>query len=226
MGDQVVIVMLRQPTRSDPNESRSDPFYEYGCFGLTGCHETNLLRDTSADGARLAFVQPGKNEIRLVLLTPPARIEWRGLRLVATWTPPEMPLRYDEAPVLVANRIPPRRSSLLDLIEETNRTTPVGKFSSRFRSRKEPLPPAVAAELVRMWETASRTARRATTYVDALPYPPERPLYGTARRDRYAELLRAAGAPMTAVAPTPRRCIPRNTPRDDRTPLATRGRRC
>jgi hypothetical protein len=141
MDDTVVIVMLRQPKRSDPNESRSDPFYEYGCFGLTGCHETNLLNDTSANGTRLAFVQPGKNDVRLVLVTPPATIDWCGSRLIATWTRTEMPLRYDEAPVLVANRFPPRRSSLLDVIEKTNRTTPVGKFPSRFRSRKEPVPP-------------------------------------------------------------------------------------
>ena len=30
---RVVVVMLRQP-KSDPTESRTDPLYEFGCFGL------------------------------------------------------------------------------------------------------------------------------------------------------------------------------------------------
>ena len=34
----VFFVHLRRPNRSDPDEQRDDPFYEFGSFGCTGCH--------------------------------------------------------------------------------------------------------------------------------------------------------------------------------------------
>lgn len=40
MTDRVHIVMLRQPG-SHEGEARTDPFYEFGCFGLTGCHSNS-----------------------------------------------------------------------------------------------------------------------------------------------------------------------------------------
>jgi hypothetical protein len=40
---RVIIVHLRRPKTADPKESRSDPFWEFGSFGITGCHSENLM---------------------------------------------------------------------------------------------------------------------------------------------------------------------------------------
>lgn len=71
----VFIVMLRRPRR---NDCRSDPYYEFGSFGLTTCHSRNLLHPKNAEGrlkgARLAFVQGGKAGVKLICVTTPIRI--------------------------------------------------------------------------------------------------------------------------------------------------------
>ena len=45
----VVIVCLRQPIKDNPDEKRSDPFWEFGSFGCTGCHSTNLMNPRNAN---------------------------------------------------------------------------------------------------------------------------------------------------------------------------------
>jgi hypothetical protein len=40
---RVIIVMLRQPRLDDPNEMRTDPLWEFGSFGCTGCHRKSLM---------------------------------------------------------------------------------------------------------------------------------------------------------------------------------------
>lgn len=194
MPDRVIFVMLRQPDRSDPEESRSDPFYEFGCFGITGCHQTNLLSDTAAQGARLAFVQGGPDQLRLVHITPPVSIEPKGRQLVATWKPADMPLRFQDAPVLVENRPAIRNTALLKFLKGTNRSTPVAQFTSRFRARKKPLPDDIATEMLSAWRTASTAGRRSESYIDALPYLPNRPLDAGERKQRFNDLLIVAGA--------------------------------
>jgi hypothetical protein len=62
--------MLRRPRKDDP---RTDPFWEFGSFGCTGCHGNNLLHPKNCqirNGDRLAFVQGG-NLAPLPLVTPP-----------------------------------------------------------------------------------------------------------------------------------------------------------
>lgn len=194
MPDRVIFVMLRQPDRSDPEESRSDPFYEFGCFGITGCHQTNLLNDAAAQGARLAFVQGGPDQLRLVHITPPVSIEAKGRQLVATWKPADMPLRFQDAPVLVENRPAIRNTALLKFLKGTNRSTPVAQFTSRFRARKEALPEDIAKEILGTWDTATAAGRRSESYVDALPYLPNRPLNTRERKERFSDLLTRAGA--------------------------------
>ena len=39
----VIIVLLRRPYRHQSDERRDDPFWEFGSFGCTGCHRTNLM---------------------------------------------------------------------------------------------------------------------------------------------------------------------------------------
>jgi hypothetical protein len=106
-ADSVFIVQLRRPDRASPNESRDDPFWESGSFGITGCHSHNLMnckRANQLTGARLAFSQGGRCGTRLVYLTPPVKIVPHGELLEARWTPREMPFRYEDAPVLIANK--------------------------------------------------------------------------------------------------------------------------
>jgi hypothetical protein len=93
--DRVVIVLLRRPKpRSvNPSEKRSDPFWEFGSFGVTGCHAKNLMSSRSAErlnGVRLAFAQGGTQGTRLVCLTcltPPVNFVDQGLRIEARWAP-------------------------------------------------------------------------------------------------------------------------------------------
>ncbi len=46
----VLVALLRQPRMERPNEMRSDPFWEFGSFGLTGCHKTNLMHPKEGEG--------------------------------------------------------------------------------------------------------------------------------------------------------------------------------
>lgn len=77
MEEKLVLVMLRRPDRSNSKEKRSDPFWECGSFGCTGCYERNLMNPRTADrvkGLRLAFVQGGNDGFKLVYVTPPIRV--------------------------------------------------------------------------------------------------------------------------------------------------------
>jgi len=107
-AEKVIIVHLRRPKSKSqrPAEMRSDPFWEFGSFGITKCHVQNLMHRDNADelrNARLAFAQGGKQGTRLVYLTPPVKIVTHNDRLEATWTPHTMPFRYCDAPLLVSN---------------------------------------------------------------------------------------------------------------------------
>lgn len=168
-NNKVVIVHLRRPGKDDP---RSDPFWEFGSFGVTGCHARNLLHPKSAHkliGVRLAFAQGGKLGTRLVFLSP-------GVRKIngseALWSPCKMPFRYSDAPLLINKRgetdFPRLRKTLLG----GNRSTLVGQFSSNFRSCKQPLEEAIAREIVNVYEDRRKSAGQnalAKNYVEALP---------------------------------------------------------
>lgn len=197
----IIIVMLRQPDESNPEEARTDPMFEFGSFGLTGCHRRNLLAGTRATGARLAFAQPGPNEVRLVMLTSPLTIVRHATVLEATWTPPEMPLKFGDAPVLVDNDgssdIPLLRAS----IQDGQRSTWVARFTSAFRSRTRPLEQDIATEFVSAWNRRVATKTRARVYWEALPYPP--PLCDHDRTGTRAALLRSANPETSPPQPRP-----------------------
>lgn len=176
--DRVVIVHLRQPKRHDPNEMRSDPFWEFGSFGCTGCHAANLMNPRRIDeleGVRLAFAQGGRLGFRLVMLTPPVQVVHHRQRCELRWTPARMPARYEAAPLLVDNHGHSDIPSIRELLDDMNRPTWEGRFSSGFRSRREPLPHKAAVELCRVYETFRRNAPAsliADRYEQALPYQP------------------------------------------------------
>src|SRR6516162_6921379 len=102
---KVFLIHLRRPALKDV---RTDPMYEFGSFGCTKCHSTNLFHPRHAEdlhGARLAFVQGGHLGSRLVFLTPPIKVrKWSGY-CEARWKPVEMPFKYAEAPILASNEM-------------------------------------------------------------------------------------------------------------------------
>src|SRR5438552_2689740 len=106
MPERVVVVHLRRPVRSDPEEMRSDPFWEFGSFGLTGCHSKNLMNPeklSELNGVRLAFAQGGELGMRFVYLSPRVKTTRHAGLCEATWKPTKMPFRYPEAPLLIGN---------------------------------------------------------------------------------------------------------------------------
>ena len=168
MSARVIIVHLRRPKVGD---KRTDPLYEFGSFGLTGCHRKDLLADGDAAGTRLAFAQGGDLGFRLVTLTPPVEVRHLATVWEAFWSPAGMPLRYDTAPTLIDNDGSSDVEGMREFLAEVNRSTWEAKFSSSFRTRKQPLDPAMAAGLVRAWERAFDSgAERAEAYWEALPY--------------------------------------------------------
>lgn len=193
----VIIVLLRRPRRNNPDEQRSDPFYEFGSFGCTGCHSSNLLHPKGAktlEGARLAFAQGGEGGFRLVLLTPPVRVRRRGPLVEATWRPAHEPFKYSSAPVLAHGRTRTDFPQLMREIRAARRSTAEGKFASTFRSRRRPLRPEIGEELCLIYENSRQAAfveDLATHYWETLPYAPRRP-----DTDRHATLkaLRASAA--------------------------------
>lgn len=193
---RVIIVHLRQPRMSDPNETRADPFYEFGSFGCTKCHFKNLMNPKRVDeleGARLAFAQGGPDEFRLVLLTPPVQLIKHGDRCELRWRPVRRPFRFIHAPLLISNSTRSDFDSLAAFLRMGNRRTPCGQFSSAFRSRRTVLEDCVAKEMIEVFEKHvknSRTSTLARCYSDTMFAPP--PKVDTHRRRTYLRLLRKA----------------------------------
>ena len=193
--DDVVVAMLRQPYSGDPTEQRNDPFWEFGSFGITGCHSSNLLNPKKAhllEGKRIAFAQGGPSKIKLVFLTPPVSVRYHADRVELNWSPASMPLTFDTAPTLIDNVRYSDFPALPGLIDGVNRSTPVAQFASKFRTRCEAVPTELARQIIAAFEQPEREGReRAACYVDCLPYPP--PRIDRARLHTYRELVRFAG---------------------------------
>ena len=191
-NEAVVIVHLRRPRKDDP---RSDPFWEFGSFGVTGCHARTLLHPKNAHkliGVRLAFAQGGELGTRLVFLSP-------GVKRVngseALWSPCKMPFRYVDAPLLINKRRETEFPRLRRTLLGGNRRTLVGQFSSNFRSCTQPLEDRIAREIVAVYErrrASTGLAALAKNYVEALPG--DREYMSRQERIRYyEEYLERAG---------------------------------
>lgn len=200
MSDRLFIVMLRRPRKNDP---RTDPFWEFGSFGCTGCHAKNLLHPTNCQirtGDRLAFVQGGQLGARLLLVTPPVkRIDHPGGSpkgsVELRWDSGHKPFRYDRAPSLFDSPAPGRAGlfpRLADSLAHTNRSTINAKLASRFRARTSPLEPQLARELESGFNAAIKRARKSdfiARYEDALPWC-DCPSSASQRRRDYQMRLR------------------------------------
>jgi len=193
---KVFFVHLRRPRSAsvDPDERRDDPFYEFGSFGCTGCHSTNLFHPRHAkelEGARLAFVQGGPRGFRLVFLTPPITVKrWKD-RCEAKWTPTKKPFQYSKAPILAYNDARGDFPLVEEFAKKAARTKIEGGLSSLFRSRAKPLPSELANEVIAVYEQRRAKAPRsdlALTYEEALPWDP--PMIDCNRKDTYEGRIR------------------------------------
>jgi len=205
----VIVVLLRQPRLAVSTEMRSDPFWEFASFGSTGCHNRNLMHPGKAhllEGVRLAFAQGGEAGFKLVYVTPPIdRVRPYADGTEVRWDPPAMPFRYDSAPVLID---PDGRSDIPELarfVREVNRNGWLGKFASKFRSRREQLPAGIARRLLQVYNrrlsVAVRTGRGlAATYEQALPVNP--PLVDRNRRLTYSGLVSKVEQSAVSLGPS------------------------
>ena len=203
----VRIVVLRQPERDD---SRDDPFWEFGSFGCTGCHNRNLLAPGSSvlrNGDRLAFAQGGDRGIRLVLLTPPVSVVRHPGGLEVKWNPRARPFRYAAAPVLAGNEVRSDIPSITRYVSACARPTPESRFASKFRGRTRSLEPKLATELTTVFERFRSRAKAdafAKIYTQTMPWFHAKP--DPDRRRTYRQLRRDMGARVCARSRARRSC--------------------
>jgi hypothetical protein len=162
----IYTVYLRQP--AGLHDRRCDPFWEFGSFGSTGCHSSNLLhprRSPLTAGDRLVFLQGAPGEVRAIAMTPPIRIGGHSARLEAQWDPAYRPLPYAQAALFINNAGQTDFPSLLAMLKGVRRDTPCSAVGSKFRSRCSPLDSALAAELIAWF---NRSHGQAAEYFDAI----------------------------------------------------------
>ena len=194
MAPKVIIVNLRRPQLNDPIEMRTDPLWEFGSFGCTGCHKSNLMNPDKVQllrEARLAFAQGGDQGFKLVHLSPPVEAVDHGNFAEVKWLPVNMPFKYARAPLLINNDGESDFPLLRNFVVHTDRPSWESKFASRFRSRRTPVQIDVANEMIEVFEQLSASGQPdmfASTYVEALPYPPP-----NIDRDRQQTYLRLMG---------------------------------
>jgi hypothetical protein len=194
---KIFFVQLRRPGR---NDSRKDPFYEFGSFGCTKCHSRTLFNPKNREklqGARLAFVQGGPLGSRLVFLTPTIKVTvWKDC-CEARWTPKKMPFKYTEAPILVRNDgysdFSLVKQFALHSRSSTRKRAPRSlgqRFSSKVRSLSSHVETEMAKQLVSVYERQRKGKSRsaiASTYDQALPKVTQTDLD---RKKTYRHLIR------------------------------------
>lgn len=190
-AEDVYLVMLRQP--KNHKDDRDDPFWEFGSFGVTGCHDGNLLHFKNAkklEGARLAFAQGGDQCFRLVCLTPKIRVlesKTHPGRFEALWDTKERgarPWTFKGSPLLIDNRGCSDFEWVRPFIENVTRKTFCGKFASKFKTRKTALKPSESAELI---QYAEDHGRYAADFKECIPRPIVASSDINVRRGKYIE---------------------------------------
>jgi hypothetical protein len=214
--DKVFIVHLRRPRSK--KDSRSDPFWEFGSFGIK-CHGKNLMNRRHAEeleGARLAFAQGGKLGTRLVYLTPPVTIRAYPDRIEAKWSPGEMPFRYSSAPILVSNNDDSDFRLFGSSIKIKGCPTYESQFAADYMARAKPIDPRQAGEVIRVYGEKRKkapTSAIASSYAEALPSPLLKVDDRRRRKGTYEKFLREARQPQLGDPSCSRRrpgtCPPR-----------------
>ncbi len=160
------LVYLRRPRNTA--DRRSDPFWEFGSFGITGCHGKNLLhrlRSPLRAGDQLAFLQGGIGEVRITGLTPPITVQQLQGRIYATWSKAYRPCPFERAPLLIDNNNGTDFPAVHKMLAKVNRTTPCGRAGSLFRARTARVEGALA-EQIRSFFSLKRP--RIKQYLDAV----------------------------------------------------------
>jgi len=127
------------------------------------------------EGTRLAFAQGGNDGTKLLLVTPPVRIERHSRSCEVKWSPSKMPFKYRTAPLLIDNSGETDFPLLKKSLRRVNRSTFVAKFASSFRSRREPLKRELERELLFVYDKKLDDAELsdiAIYYEEALPIEP------------------------------------------------------
>jgi len=183
LAQDLYTIMLRRPRTERPHEMRSDPFFCYGSFGLTGCHAKNILnnkRIESLEGRRVAFLQGGpKGGFRIVMITPPLKIKKHKFVNEITWDHNKaIPFKYEHAPVFMSQvdgKPVTNFPSIQGFVQDVNSQHWVSKAMSKFRTRSEALPEEIAREVYAVHENFERVAPAhylALDYTETLPYLP------------------------------------------------------
>lgn len=197
MKEKLFLVHLRRP-KSDPTEMRSDPFWEFGSFGTTGCHGRNLLNINKIERlkySRFAFVQGGGKGFKLLLITPALDCHIINGNCEVKWVPTLPPFKYSKAPIIIDNAGKSDFRYLINLFSYAKRTTLEGKFSSVYRSNVTPLNESIAKRLYNDFQSLYQKARKvdlAANYTEALPWPP--PKEDTNRQKTYSHNIRESKA--------------------------------
>lgn len=196
---RVIVVYLRRP-HAAVDERRDDPFWEFGSFGCTRCHCRNLLnprRSSELRGSHFAFVQGGNDGCRLVYVTPPISVRSVGGISEAIWSPAEMPFTYASAPTVIDNYGRSDVPLLADMAHGVRKPTPVSRFASAFRTRRQALAGEVGAQVLSAYQKfRAGPGHVAARYEQAMPYPPPRIEHD--RASRYQWLLSARRAEQRA----------------------------
>ena len=171
------LILLRQP-RSTKTEMRTDPFWETGSFGLTGCHKCNLLHPKNLlllKNSEIGFVQGGPDGMKLVHLVNLNGAQGFSDRLELTWDSAlnKMPLKYSNAIILINNNGESDIKGFPKSLRSVNRNTWVARFASAYRSRSTPLDKELAQHVRRTFQRFSRR-KRAGSYIEAMHAPPPR----------------------------------------------------
>jgi hypothetical protein len=103
------------------------------------------------------------------------------------------PFTFDKAPLLVDNGGNSDFPLLVKTLMSASRSTWLGRFSSKFRSRTAFLASSLAEELIAVFDAAYEAASRedlAISYVEALPYTP--PFIDAEREKTYEDGVKQA----------------------------------
>jgi hypothetical protein len=161
------VVFLRKPnTLAD---MRSDPFWEFGSFGRTGCHRVNLLHPRHTplvNGDRLAFLQGGQGEIRVVAVSPPITVGGSNDLIEVEWSSRYRPLPFLSAPLLINNLGDTAFPEVRSILRGTRRSTYCGAAASRFRSKSSALNKVLEKQILSWFKRSGLP--KISTYPEAI----------------------------------------------------------
>jgi hypothetical protein len=196
---KVIFVLLRRPNQNDKKETRPEPFYEFGSFGCTGCHKKNLMNPKKIeqlDGVKLAFAQGGPDGFRLIQITPPVTCVKHKNRCELKWKPDGAKFfKYQTAPLLINKDDDSEFPFLKKILQDGDRSTGEGQFSSYFRSRRRPLENAYSQEIIEIYSQRVQSAKKdhfASDYTETMHELP--PVPDKNRKETYQNFIQRANS--------------------------------